>query len=73
MQDAEVKTLMSEEMDRLRERADELNKKVKAHNDSVADIDKRKAEVLAEGEVLSKDQAEIQEMQGEIGPMVAKL
>ena len=64
---------MSDEMDRLRERADELNKKVKAHNDSVADIDKRKAEVLAEGEVLSKDQAEIQEMQGEIGPMVAKL
>jgi hypothetical protein len=56
MNEGDGKAMLSDEQDRLRTRSEELSAKVKAHNETVVDIDKRKAEVLAEGETLLKDQ-----------------
>lgn len=73
MNEGDGKAMLSDEQDRLRARSEELSAKVKAHNESVVDIDKRKAEVLAEGESLLKDQQEIEALGAEMAPMVAKL
>jgi cell division septum initiation protein DivIVA len=50
MKDDEIKQMMSEESDRLRERRVNIEKKVKDHNKTQEDLEVRRTEVLKDGD-----------------------
>ena len=73
MKDEEIKKMISEESDRLRERRENIEKKVKDHNKTTELLEVRKNEVLKDGDNFVAKQEEVKKMQEEVGGMVAEL
>ena len=73
MKTENIKQMITEEGDRLRERGKNVTKKVEAHNKEIGELETRQKEIMAEGDKFIQNQEEVKSLQGEVQQMVADM
>ena len=66
MKTENIKQMITEEGDRLRERGKNVTKKVEAHNKEIGELETRQKEIMAEGDKFIQNQEEVKSLQGEV-------